>query len=482
MGLRGDFTQTAALYLLAASADRKGIERLLEEAQSIDRVSERRAAMSILYERFGELDPGAAIDHMMGREEGVESEWLYAVFYGWAREDLDGALAGAARLDERHRRIAGTAIVRARDDLPVAQLQALESQLDVRLPIRDPSTTDLRTPKAAQRSWQNALAISDREARRYALFTLAHEWARKDPQAAIQAIESLRERSQREMLLQMAVQGWSQTDPQKAAEWVLARPPSHARAQLLSSALSAVVAKDPSAALAMLDRLSATERERIMPSVLMNWARREPQAAAAWLQKQDDVQKRQDALVMLANAYAERDPDEAMRWASSLPEETAQLVMGQVIERIARDDPERASIVVRQMKEGPQRASAVSRVAQVWAQWDPRAALSWVQMQSGSDVTPDLYRGIFGQWAIYDPEAAVSQSNFFLDSDTRDAAILGILEGAQLDSDDADRLYQRLAGAEAKRQAASRLYVQLRATDPRAAERYRIAAGITEGN
>jgi len=481
MKLPGDFTQSAALYVLAASMDRKGIERLLEEAESIGRGSERRAATSILYERYAELDPAAALDHMMSRKEAPESEWLYTVFYNWARTDLDSALAHAAKLDDRDRRVAGTAIVRARDDLPATELQALGSKLKVHIAVRDPSTTDLRTPKAAERSWQNALAISDRNARRTALYTVAHEWARQDPQAAIRAIESIRERRQRETLLEIALQGWAQKNPQEATEWVLARPPSHARAQLLSATLSAFVMKEPSAAMTMLERLSPAEKQDLIPNVVMNWARTDPQAAAAWLEKQDDVQMYQRAFVMLAIVYAERDPDEALRWASSLPAESGQIVMSQLIERIARDDPERAGSIVRQIKEGPQRTRAIATIAQTWAQSDPRAALSWVQMQSGSDTTPDAYRAIFSQWAAYDTEAAVSQTNFMLDTDIRNAAILGIVERTHLNSDQADRLYQRLEGAEARRQAAVHLYQRLRHSDPQAAERYRIAAGIIEG-
>jgi hypothetical protein len=92
-----------------------------------------------------------------------------------------------------------------------------------------------------------------------------------------------------------------------------------------------------------------------------------------------------------------------------------------------------------------------------------------------------VYRGIFNQWAAYDVESAVSQSNFFLDAATRNAAILGILESRHLDTNLIDGLYQRLEGADARRQAAARAYHRLRHTDPQAAERYRIAAGIVEG-
>ena len=59
-----------------------------------------------------------------------------------------------------------------------------------------------------------------------------------------------------------------------------------------------------------------------------------------------------------------------------------------MIQRIAQDDPERAAAMIGQMDEGPGRDEAMAGMAQIWAQWDPRAALSWVAKQSTSDVTP----------------------------------------------------------------------------------------------
>lgn len=480
MKLHGDFAQSAALYVLAASTDQKGIERLLEEAESIGRGSERRAAASILYQRYAELDPAAAVEHMMRREAGLDPNWLYGVFYSWARTDLDGALARAAKLDDGHRAMAGAAIVRSRDDLPARQREALGSKLNLQVAVRDPSTTDLRSPKTAERAWRSALAISDRGARQSELYTVTQDWVRHDPHAAIRAIESLKNRSEREQFLQHALQIWAQKDPREAVDWVLARPPSHQRTDLLGSALSTLVMKEPSAAMAMAERLSRAERQQIMPLLLLNWANDDPQSAAAWLEKQDDPQMHHQAFMMIASTYAERDPDEALRWAATLSGENSQVVMSQVIQRIAQDDPERAGSMISQIDDGPLRESVIAGIAQMWAQSDPRAALAWVAKQSSSEATPDLYGAVFGQWAVYDVDAAVSQLNFILESDTRNAAIGGILESAYLEPDLLDRLYQRLEGAEARRFAAARIYYRLREVDPRAAERYRIEAGITD--
>jgi hypothetical protein len=217
-----------------------------------------------------------------------------------------------------------------------------------------------------------------------------------------------------------------------------------------------------------------------VPLLLLNWANNDPRSAAEWAEKQGDEQMHRQALMMIASTYAERNPDEALRWAATLSGENSQVVMSQVIQRIAQDDPERAGSMVSQIDDGPLRESAIAAVAQTWAQWDPRAALAWVAKQSSSEATPGLYGAVFGQWAVYDVEAAVSQLSFILDSDTRNAAIGGILESAYLEPDLLDRLYQRLEGAEARRFAAGQIYYRLREVDARAAERYRIEAGVTD--
>ena len=477
--LPGDFTQSAALYVLAANSDRKGIERLLKESESIDRGSERRAAASILYQRYAELDPAAAVEHMTSSDDGFDPSWLYTVFYSWARTDLDGAIASAAKLDDQQRQMVGTAIVRSRDDLSASEREALGTKLDVQVAVQDPSMDGLRSPEAAERAWQSALATGDRDARQAQLYSVAHQWARQDPHAAIRAIESLQSRSEREQLLQHAVDAWAEKNPREAVEWVLERPPSFQRSELLMHTLSSLVTKEPSTAMAMMERLSTAERQQILPMLVSNWAIIDPHSAAEWAEKQDDPQLRNQALMMVAIALAERDPEEALRWAARVSGEQNQEILGQVLQQIAQNDPERASRMVGQMSEGPQRANTIAAIAQNWARWEPQEALAWVSKLPKSDTTADIYSVVYGQWAIYDTGAALSQLSFMLDTDNRNAAIRGILENAPLEPDLADRLYQRLEGSEAKRHAAVQIYYRLRESDPRSAERYRNLAGIS---
>jgi hypothetical protein len=477
--LQGDFTQSAALYVLAANSDEEGIERLLDEAVTVGRASERRAAATILYERYSELDPAAAVEHMTKHAEQFDINSLYAIFYGWARQDLDAAVARAAKLDDRNRSVAGTAIVRSRDDLPPADREALGSKLKLQVAVRDPSI-DLRSPQAAEQAWRSALAVRDRNRRQQGLYQLAHEWAQKDPEATLRAIESLTDRNEQTQLLGLAVEAWSQNSPRDAFEWVAARPPSAIRTQLLAGTIGTWITKDPPAAIAMLDRLSPTERNQAMPQVISTWAGMDPQAAAAWAVKQEGEPIYVTVLLTVANQYADHDPDEATRWASTIAGERGQEVLSQVIQQIAHGNPGRAAGLVGQLDEGGRRDMAIASVAQAWAQQDPRAALAWVATQPRSETTPDVYRSIFSEWSVYEADSAASQVNFLLDTDLRNAAIVGILENASPDPRLLDSLYMRVEGTDMRRRAAQILYLRLRDTDPQASERFRAAAGIDE--
>ncbi|MGH8249291.1 MAG: hypothetical protein ACREVI_01120 [Steroidobacteraceae bacterium] len=478
--LRGDFAQTTALYVLASSQERSGIEQLLNEAASIGQASERRAAASILYERYAELDPRAAVAHIMNRGADFDPNWLFGIFHSWSRSDLDAAVAYANTLDDRSRMMGGSAILRARDDLAPGQRESLAAKLNLPVVQQDSSGIDLRTPQAAERSWRSALATEDHASRSTKLHSLVRAWARQDPGAAMRAIESLRDRQLREELLHQGLHAWAEKDARQAAEWALARPPSQERTQLLAATLSALVTRQPSVALDMTEVLSRAERGQVLPQVFANWANTDAQSAAARAEGLEDASLRSQALTSVAMMFAVRHPDEAIRWAAALPDADSQAVMGMVISQIATSDPARASVLVNQMDSGPQRQGAIAEVAQNWSQWDPQAALAWVGRLSASDVNPSIYGPMFQQWAMHDADAAIRHASQMLETSDRDAAFVGIMGSPYLESGVAERLYQRLEGGDARREAAMQLYQRLMESDPESARRYGIEAGILE--
>ena len=480
MRLRGDFAQTTALYVLASSQDKAGIERLLDEAASIRQASERRAASSILYQRYAELDPEAAVAHIMERDVDFDPTLLYGVFHTWAREDLAGAVAHSKTLDQRSRAMGGAAILRSRDDLPKADREALAAQLDIQVAQQDSSAFDLRTPEAAQRSWRAALATENRESRSMILHSLVQEWTTEDPQAAMRAIESLEDPRLRDELLYVGLHGWAEKEPRQAVNWVLARPRSQMRMQLLITGFSSFAAKEPSAAMDMAEELSSAERQQVLPSMFAHWAGIDARSAAARAERVEDASLRGQVLSSVAMNWATNQPDEALRWAASLPDVDSQPVMNMVVTQIASSDPARASVLVSQLSSGPERENTISNIVQSWAQWDPQAALTWISRMPASQVGPSAYSSLFAQWAMHDVDTAVSLASQLTDPGNRNAALTGVLSSPYLDAAAAERLYRRIEGDDARRQAAMHLYYRFHESDPDLAERYRNEAGPTE--
>src|SRR5262245_41680792 len=63
----GEFAQATALHQLASSADEATLLRLLDEAVTIERFSERDNVVGILYRRFTEINPTLAVNDALVR-------------------------------------------------------------------------------------------------------------------------------------------------------------------------------------------------------------------------------------------------------------------------------------------------------------------------------------------------------------------------------------------------------------------------------
>ena len=478
--IKSDFAQTTALYLLASRKDRRGIESLLDEAVKLTSDTDRNAATAILYSRFAELDPNAAVDRIL-QSDDLEQRFLQDVFHQWSRTDLQRALARAANLaDERSRSIAVRAILIARADLPKVQREALASKYNVRAPAGNLGRPDLKTPAGAERSWREALALTDAGERNARLSQLAYFWGRQSPEAALAAIEQLDDFEMRNQLMYQSLRAWSEKSPQAAFEWAQARRPSPERIQLLSFTLQALGKGQPQAALELAEKLPRGVQRSLLPQLIQQWAATDLPGATGWLDSVKDPSMRASTLYSIANSYAMRNPDEALRWAASLPPADAQNVMSSVIARIASKDPVRATSLINTFPEGDKRDMATSNVVSAWSQQDPSAALAWVLRMPVGQGRNNAVNSVFGNWANYDPATAVQQMGQLTDPALRDAAASSMLMGQYIEPDVAEQIYARIENPQLRRNAAAQLYYRLRETDPAKAERYREEGGMAE--
>jgi hypothetical protein len=472
--LKGDFAQTTALYLLASQADAKGIETLLHEAEAITSESDRRAATGILYSRLAELDPERAIQRVM-RSAELDFAALQTVFQSWSRLDLQSALTRAAALeDERSKAVALRAILFARTELSAAERDALARKYNVRMPMPGERVAmDVRTEASAERSWRGALAVKGSNQRDSQLGQLAYLWAKQSPEAALRAIEQIDDVGLRARLLMQSMTGWTEKSPQEALDWAMGRKPSQERAQILSIVLRAKLKEDPRTVLTQVEQLPYAERQQVLPQLLYQLARDDVQAAAEWLSSMKDQRVRYSAVSSIASSFAARSPDEALRWAATLPKSESQYAIPMIISQVAEKDPARGLAMLNGLQDPAQRDNATLTVAQSWARRDPAAAAMWATRLPATQNRSSIVGAVFGQWATYDTAAATQQLSLLTDPAMRDSATAALIGNEYVDPALAAQLYDRIESKDFKRQAATQLYYKFRESDPALADRYR---------
>ena len=131
--LPSDFQQTLALYARLVDAKRETLERLLDESEQMQPRREGRAAQSIIYSRYAELDPNAAVDRIIA--SGLSEHYVHSleqVFRVWAKHDPAAALRRAETLPSIYRRLAGAAILSVSEDALPGQRDEIAATFGLR--------------------------------------------------------------------------------------------------------------------------------------------------------------------------------------------------------------------------------------------------------------------------------------------------------------------------------------------------------------
>ena len=248
---------------------------------------------------------------------------------------------------------------------------------------------------------------------------------------------------------------WSETDAQGALAHALS---GFAAGPLQSDAIGIAINKwgseNPREAWLWADaNLSGPLKERALTDLVIGWARRSPDDAAAWLASTGLTS--QTLFNALPGTWAETDPDAALAWVDTLPpgkaRDTAETA---VANSAAQDDPAKAAELfddrisdgtnpglpitiadiwaatdpaaaakwVSSMEEGPGKTEAAATLATVWAASDIHAAVAWSQSIGDADMRRQVISNIGTSWGAIEPEAALE----WLGSLPKDLATDGI--------------------------------------------------------
>jgi hypothetical protein len=451
MQLPGDFAQTTALYLLLANADEAMLVRLLDESAELEPLSQREAATSILYQRFVDIDPSAAAAEVVKRGGPSIERFAATVFYSWARQDLNAAVARARELDPSLRMPAAVAILEARDDLPDDDRSAIAADLEVSDAFENLLTNEIVNRLAGDPAvaWDAIRQLPKSPIRMRQLGTVIAKWAQADPEAALAAASDFEEPELRSMLTQTACSVWAARDPDSAFAWALAQPDGNLRSQIVMSALMVIARQDPLRALEAATSLpSSHERDVAMSMTVEQWAAEDVRAALAWFDLQRDSRMRLATVASVAAAYAKSDWRSAADWHARLSPDERARTSPQIAIGMLEDDPPRAA---RLMLEQPN-PEALSMFVMRWSELDPAACVAWID--ANGDYAPSLVAMLpyaVASWAGSDRSAALAYLERMDPGPAFDEAASTAFYSLRDDPAAAKRLYDRIGSADIKK-------------------------------
>ena len=419
-----------------------------QAALAMDKSDERRTTLRSVAEKWIETDPLAALSAVASIDGADRRRLQDRLVRHWASQDPDAALVWAL----------GQPGSPNTDPLrQVAEVVANHSPREVF------ELVEKLEPPRRNRIAQGVLFA----------------WGRTDPVAALDALATMANAGRLGRPVGVSIIGsWASNDPEAAIDWVRAQEPSPIHTSMLTSAMSYLGRSDPLRALSLADELDGTVRSKAIERVLHAWGRKDPRAAAAWLDASGD--KTPSAVRTVARHFAEEDPEGAFEWLQDQSVEARRRAFPTVVGRLAAESPDSALRLVDGIEDTDVKQAAGFELMSTWVEFDPQAAIRAITRMDDS-VSRHLYQSAFQMWSHFDPESATG----FLDqipSSHRDGATLGIVQQVAFedDLDLAERLFDHLKGDEVRRRRGEPYCsVALREVDPERAERYRELSDVT---
>ena len=464
-GRATDFERTAALYDALLVADAADVERLLQEAGWLRLQRERRIAKAIIYKRYAELDPAAAVARVIARDE-TDERFLATVFATWAQMDIDAAIEGADALEFPAKRQAGIAILAVSEDLPAARKREIARQFYAQHVL----TRALDTSRAIadpEGAWLAAVAMPPGGERTQAAWRALSSWVARSPEEALLAVDEFPESRVRDQWRINLVRIWANTDVQAAVDWAFARPPSRQRSELIARAAEVLASVSPLEALELTADIEPHLRRRVSAKAFQTWGRDDPAGALAAL---EDLAPEQSVSLIrrgLVAAWSGIDPESAFGWAMTQPlSQDREWLLETPLQILAQASPERAMALADELDDDTRR-NITGGILRVWSEADPQAAAAWIDTESVFER--DAVRAVIVNYAMLDAEAAYDWVTT-LPLSVQRSATPDLMRTIVEDSVPiARRLLERIDDPAARRNAAGALLARWVQSDPGAA-------------
>ncbi|MFQ5608822.1 MAG: hypothetical protein ACE5F8_00970 [Woeseiaceae bacterium] len=429
--------------------------------QELDAPPDRTTRTKFLHQ-LADRSPAEAIAFINGMEAGaLQDEFVYGLARYLAQEDPTFA-AGFGELFENE-------MFRAMFKRTVAMNAASENPRETLDRILAEGSIGRHRNQA--RSAISALANKDLDAalhyfsqirsedeRRNLGWSIAEQYAKKDPAAAMAWARENDKGERWGMLMQVLVQ-IAATDPQLALDEAQKISNNSQRNNLLQNLFSQTVQLNPERATAMLDSIENSKDKRAVASGMIgSWMRTDLDAAVNWVLQQDDelvtqlmphvsgMLPRMDleaAIRMIPRLEGDQSrqlrTEIAQRIAINRSAADAQAFIQQyegqdgysqlqtaVINGVARSDPYLAKQMAGQLASEAERDQAYAEVVRQHARQSPQEAASWLTSIRSDNQRGAAARAVAQQWYGNDSLSALRWVESLPVGLARDSAIMGM--------------------------------------------------------
>ncbi|HEY1123355.1 MAG TPA: hypothetical protein VGE67_17200 [Haloferula sp.] len=187
-------------------------------------------------------------------------------------------------------------------------------------------------------------------------------------------------------------------------------------------------ARDPSAIADALRSADRKKAEIALEVQLPDLTKRNVPAAAELARDLEPWAQRQQALLLVANAWADSDPEAGARWCRSLGNAEEQLhCLRALCNRLAIADPARAMALVEANGEADTKALAQD-IMQHWPRKDLKAAMAWVENRQDPEARDSLWNHVALSLAEIDPKQAANLAAERITSEKiQDEAVISVV-------------------------------------------------------
>ena len=181
--------------------------------------------------------------------------------------------------------------------------------------------------------------------------------------------------------------------------------------------------QDPSAALAWAKGLDGRDGSAAVSNVIKQVASEDPAEALDIANGLDDESARDAAYASIALEWGREDWGAMESWANGLPADQRDSVLAQGVQGLAQNNPEEAAAKLLTISEGDARDGAFEEVIEGWAQQNPTEAMNFLLENGSESAQRDAMREAMGPLARTDPDSALTIINGMEDNSIRDRAV-----------------------------------------------------------